>query len=253
MSEHRTFNTKGAHRRKIKKVVIWSGVIAVIFGVFVLIGGNSKPTSSQASNSGDTVGMMAPDFSLPATTDTTYTLSSYRGKKNVLIYFGEGLTCDPCMQQMPALDKELPQFNKLNIQLFDVAFDPVSDMKKAVQKYNLQTPVLSYNDSNTTVDKDYQLEENSMDMGRRAGHTFVLVGMNGKILWRKDYYQGRGMNGPKTNTMLVNGSEIVDAVKLALSGHASNSRTPSSSSSATNSNDMNSMSSSNMNMSGSMQ
>lgn len=156
MSEPRTLNTKGARsmkiKRKIKKIAIWSVVIAAIFGIFVLIGGSSKPTSSQAPNSGDTVGMMAPDFSLPSTMDTTYTLSSYRGKQNVLIYFGEGLTCDPCMQQMPELDKYLPQFKKLNVQLFDVAWDSTSDMKKGVAKYNLQTPVLSYNNPNTTVD-----------------------------------------------------------------------------------------------------
>jgi peroxiredoxin Q/BCP len=120
------------------------------------------------------------------------------------------------MQQMPELDKYIPEFNKLNVQLLFVAFDPPNQMKAAVAKYHLQTPVLSYNNPNTTVDAAYNLEANSMGMGRRAGHTFVLVGTNGKILWRKDYYQGDGMNGPSTNTMFVNGLKILAHVEKAL-------------------------------------
>lgn len=59
-----------------------------------------------------------------------------------------------------------------------------------------------------------------MGMQRRAGHTFVLVGTNGKILWRKDYYQGDGMNGPSSNTMFVKGSDILTAVQKALGSKA---------------------------------
>ena len=33
------------------------------------------------------VGQVVPDFSAPATTETTFTLSDYRGKSNVIIYF----------------------------------------------------------------------------------------------------------------------------------------------------------------------
>ncbi len=169
--------------------------------------------STQAA-SGGTQGEMAPDFSLPSTMDTTYTLSSFRGKQNVLLYFHEGVTCDPCIQQMPELDKYIPQFDKMNVKLLYVALDSPNDMKRAALKYNLQTPVLSY--ENAKTDQDYDLGANSMGMGRRAGHTFVLVGTDGKILWRKDYYVGRGMDGPKTNTMFVKGSEILSEVQSRL-------------------------------------
>lgn len=33
------------------------------------------------------IGQVVPDFSAPATSDTTFTLSDYRGKSNVIIYF----------------------------------------------------------------------------------------------------------------------------------------------------------------------
>jgi len=212
---HRTLNTKGMGRsrakRKLKKIIIWGSIIAVIVGIFVIL---SSPAPKATYSGIATQGMIAPNFSLPSDTGKTYTLSSYRGKQNVLIYFGEGLTCEPCMQQMPELDKYIPQFDKLNVQLLFVALDSPSAMKQGVAQYNLQTPVLSYANANT--DQEYNLEANSMGMGRRAGHTFVLVGTSGKILWRKDYYAGEGMNVPSTDTMFVSGSQILAQVQKAL-------------------------------------
>jgi peroxiredoxin Q/BCP len=213
---HRRLDTKGMSRmrlkKKLKKIAIWGGVIAIILGIFIVISSETTPNATYSDIA--TQGMVAPDFNLPSDQGGMVRLSSFRGKQNVLIYFGEGLTCDPCMQQMPELDQYIPQFNKLNVKLLFVAFDSPSDMKKAVAQYNLQTPVLSYENANT--DQEYNLEANSMGMGRRAGHTFVLVGTNGKILWRKDYYAGEGMNVPSTDTMYVGGSQILAQVQKAL-------------------------------------
>lgn len=51
---------------------------------------------------------MAPDFALPATNGQTITLSSLCGTRQVLLYFHEGLSCDPCMQQVGELEKIHP-------------------------------------------------------------------------------------------------------------------------------------------------
>lgn len=200
----------------VKTTAISLVVVAVIVGVFALI-----PTSSQRSE--QTTGnaprenAVAPDFSLPATDGRTVTLSDYKGKKSVLIYFHEGLSCDPCMQQMPELDKYQAEFDKLNVQLLNVALDPVDDLKASSARYNLKSPVLSYQDAST--EDDYVLLPYSMGMGRRAGHTFVLVGTDGRIKWRKDYWPSVGMSVPD-GTMFVEGSKVLAEVQKALGSQA---------------------------------
>lgn len=202
-------------KKKIKKTIIWGGIIIAIVAIFALIGSRSQSANqnNQTGAGSSTEGQMAPDFSLPSATGTTITLSSFRDKQSVLIYFHEGLTCDPCLQQMPELDKYIPEFDKMNVKLLYVAMDSPDDMKKSVGRYNIRTPVLSYMDART--EKDYNLLPYSMGMGRRAGHTFVLVGTDGKILWRKDYWPSVGMSVPG-GKMFVPGSEILSEVQRKL-------------------------------------
>lgn len=198
-----------------KAVVIIISLVAIVALGVALLGKNNP--SSNASGGGDKgdakVGSMAPDFSLPSTTGETITLSNYKGNTNVLIYFHEGNTCDPCMQQMPEIDKLRDQLLAMKVLPLYVALDKVDAMQPAAAKYNLTTPVLSYNDAQT--EQDYNLLPYSMGMGRRAGHTFILVDMEGKIIWRKDYWPSVGMSVPG-GRMFVDGSEIMQEVRTAM-------------------------------------
>ncbi len=194
----------------LKKVITWITIMSAIIGIFWL---SSPSAKNVASSEKPVAGMTAPDFSLPSTDGSTVTLSSYRGKQDVLVYFSEGLTCDPCMQQIPELDKFSAEFSKLNVKVLSVTMDSVSASKEAMGRYGIQSPILSYIDAHT--EQDYDLTPYSMGMGRRAGHTFVLVNEQGKILWRKDYWPGVGMSVPG-GTMSVSGQEIVQQVTKAL-------------------------------------
>lgn len=194
--------------------IILIGTATAIFmvgGIFFLSRGEMQQSATLDKV---TAGKPAPNFSLPSTTGGKITLSDFKGKKNVLIYFNEGLSCDPCMQQIPELEKNLSDFEKINVVVLSVMYDPVDQLKQAESRFNIKKiPMLSYNNSNTEI--DYDLTAFSMNMGRRAGHTFVLVDTNGNIIWRKDYWPGQGMmvEGGK---MFVSSSEILDQVKKAL-------------------------------------
>jgi len=190
--------------------MIVATVAIVVLGV-VLFSKSSSGTST--SNKKATAGNVAPDFSLPSTEGQTVTLSSFRGKRNVLLFFHEGLSCDPCMQQMPELEKVTEEFENMNVEVLYVTFDPVDLSKKAKGRFGIKKSILSYNLAKTEV--DYDLTNYSMDMGRRAGHTFVLVDTNGQIIWRKDYWPGLG-HMVSGGTMFVKSSEIVDEVKKYL-------------------------------------
>lgn len=196
----------------VKRVVIISLCLAVIG--FIVWWGVTKVNQQAAIQATSNIGGEAPNFSLPATTGETITLSEFKGKKNVLIYFHEGLSCDPCIQQMAELENALNEFDKMNVEVLHVTYDPVDDLKKTAKQYQLKKPILSYNTAST--ENDYNLLPFSMGMARRAGHTFVLVDMNGKIIWRKDYWPGRG-HMVAGGTMFVEAKEIVGEVKNALS------------------------------------
>lgn len=182
-------------------------VAIIVLGVslFSKTSGETLTTSKKVA-----VGNMAPDFTLPSTENNIVTLSSFKGKRNVLIFFHEGLSCDPCMQQMPELEKASDEFEKMNVELLYVTFDPVDQSKEALKRFGIKRPIISYNSATTEV--DYDLTNYSMDMGRRAGHTFILVDTNGQITWRKDYWPGRG-HMVSGGTMFVNSNEIVAEVK----------------------------------------
>lgn len=194
---------------------VFIGIVGLVITGFIgLVAVNREASPPVAANQ-QTVreGMPAPDFSLPSAQGKTVALSDYKGKRNVLIYFHEGLTCDPCLQQMPELEKSLAAYEKLNTALLFVSLDSPKEQQQIVQKYSLQSPALSY--LNAKTEQDYNLLPYSMGMGRRAGHTFVLVGVDGKILWRKEYWPSVGMSVPG-GKMFVPASEIETAVKKVL-------------------------------------
>ena len=60
------------------------------------------------------VGDLAPDFTLPATSDEPISLSSYRGKKNVVLAFYPFDWSPVCSLQLPGIQENLPQFKALN-------------------------------------------------------------------------------------------------------------------------------------------
>lgn len=212
--EQKLIEQKRRDRRiPMKRIRPWA-ITAVALAVIGFVGwwgistmAHQKATQVAVSSEG----VMAPDFTLPSTTGGNITLSDFRGKKNVLIYFNEGLSCAPCMQQIPELEKNMADFQRMNVEVLAVMLDPVDQLKQAESQYGIkQIPMLSY--ANAKTEQDYNLLPFSMGMGRRAGHTFVLVGEDGKILWRKDYWPGYGMM-IAGGSMFIESKYIVQAVQ----------------------------------------
>jgi peroxiredoxin len=123
------------------------------------------------------VGAAAPAVKLPSTTGGTFNLASYRGKKPVLLYFQEGLTCQPCWDQISAIEKVMPKFRALGIgTIVSITTDPLGDVtQKAHEGFSI--PVLS--DQGGRVSDTYSARNYGMMGHDRDGHSFVLVGRNG--------------------------------------------------------------------------
>jgi peroxiredoxin len=80
--------------------------------------------------------------------------------------------------------EDSPDFRSLNVALVSIAIDPVSDLSQAVSEFGISTPLLS--DKERNVSESYGVLQWAMPNGE-PGHTFVLVGKNGKVKWVRDY------------------------------------------------------------------
>jgi peroxiredoxin len=130
-------------------------------------------------------GSAPPAFTLTSATGQQVSLSDFRGK-NVLLYFQEGLTCQPCWNQISDLEHNEPELKTAGIDaVVSITTDPANLLSHKVGDEKLSTPVLS--DPTMQVSRAYDANRYGMMGDMRDGHSFVLVGPNGTISWRADY------------------------------------------------------------------
>ena len=130
-------------------------------------------------------GQIAPPIHLMNTAGSAFDLASLRGK-TVLLYFQEGVTCQPCWDQAKDVGLKFQEFQALGVdQVVTIASDPVDLLKQKASDTGLSMPVLS--DPDLVASKAYHANDYGMMGQSRDGHTFVLVGADGRIKWRADY------------------------------------------------------------------
>lgn len=130
-------------------------------------------------------GEMAPPIRLDSTEGGRFDLAAHRGKR-VLLYFQEGVMCDPCWQQIIGIEPNIGEFRDLGIdQIVSVTTDPADILKRAKAHYRISTPVLS--DPDLSVSRAYDTNSYGMMGGTHNGHSFIVVGPDGRIEWRADY------------------------------------------------------------------
>jgi peroxiredoxin Q/BCP len=178
-------------RRTRNRMITWvTGVavaLAATFGLYTVFNhANSSGSGAHAYQVGSPgIGAQAPGFSLSATSGGTVSLSSLRGR-TVLLYFQEGLDCQPCWTQIQQLEAASAQVKAAGIdQVISITTNPVDLLSQRVKDMSLSTTVLS--DPTMSVSDTYHANQYGMMGASADGHSFVLVGSTGKILWRADY------------------------------------------------------------------
>ncbi|MFF5757415.1 peroxiredoxin family protein [Streptomyces longwoodensis] len=182
-----------AEQAQKRRRVTWllSGIAAVV-ALAVLYAVFSTSPAKNTSSGGTSydvgspgVGKNAPAFTLTASTGKQISLSDYRGK-NVLLYFQEGLTCQPCWDQIADLEKSAAKVKAAGVDdIVSITTDPADLITRKTNDMGLSTPVLS--DPNLKISKQYETNQYGMMGTSRDGHSFLLVGPDGTIRWRADY------------------------------------------------------------------
>lgn len=130
-------------------------------------------------------GQAAPPMVLPSTAGGTFDLAALRGK-TVMLYFQEGLMCQPCWNQLKDIEKSFEQFRALGIDsVVSITGDPLDALRRKVADEGLSSPVLS--DRGVAVSKAYETNLFGMMGPRFNGHSFIVVGPDGVVKWRADY------------------------------------------------------------------
>jgi len=173
-------------------------------------GGGTYPYAIGSPGPGDP----APPLSLPSTNGGTFDLASYRGKQEVLLFFQEGLTCEPCWTQLQAIQKDLPKFRALGVgPIVSITTDPINQIEQKVKDEGITIPVLAdvgakFSSPSVWGTNKYQMQM----MGERNGHSFILVGKDGRIRWRADY------GGAPKYTMFVPDDTLLADLRQGMKG-----------------------------------
>lgn len=88
------------------------------------------------------VGDIAPDFSLAATGGTSVSLSSFRGKKVVIVFY-PGDDTAVCTKQLNSYNNELEAFSNLGAQVLAISAQDMASHEQFAGKYKFGFPLLS--------------------------------------------------------------------------------------------------------------
>ncbi len=167
-------------------------VVIALAAIFVLNNHDPAGTKRLAGGSGYKFqvgspgrGQPAPAMTLAGTDGKTFDLAAAHGK-NVLLYFQEGIGCQPCWDQIRDIEHYMPKLAALGVdRVVSVTSDPMDLLKRKASDEGISTPVLS--DPDLAVSKTYSANQYGMMGTSRDGHSVVLVGPDGRIRWRADY------------------------------------------------------------------
>lgn len=200
-----------ARRRRIwLRSGLVGGAAVLILLVIFLASNHSSPKSSAYGYQGyqPGPGTRAPNFTLPSSMGGTFSLGAERGK-TVLLYFQEGITCQPCWTQLQDIQHDMSAFHHAGIdKVVSITTNPLGDLEQAASTYGITIPVLS--DSDFTVSRAYNANHGMM--GSSAdGHTFIVVSPTGAIEWRADY------GAPPNYTMYVPVPTLLSQMRAGMS------------------------------------
>ncbi|MBW4078262.1 MAG: redoxin domain-containing protein [Acidobacteria bacterium] len=172
------------HRRTWAYWAVGGLAVAGLLVVSFLSDSNRPGSSSGASTLA--VGSRAPQ--LVGTDPLTGQLidSTYLAGKNVLYYFSAGSTCQACMTQAQALQRDASQLARDHITLVMVTNDNAQTLAASARSYGLSIPMVA--DPGGAITNRFGAVGGGMDMGpNTADHSFVLVDRRGIVRFHEDF------------------------------------------------------------------
>ncbi len=186
-----------------------AGIMAILVMAATISVAYTLLSQSEPSSVSPVAGQEAPEFQLASVVNgSNFNLANYVNRSAVLLFFNEGLSCTPCLQQMIDISKDYSTFRQMGIVVVSITADSPSNLGTWARNNGISN-MMVLSDSSLGVDSEYgTLGANvgSMHPGMAPGHTFILVGEDGRVAWREDY---------GTATMYVPMSQLIAAMNSA--------------------------------------
>ena len=196
--------------------VVGLAVIVLLLVVFLVANRDSDQQGTAgryAFQVGDPgPGAKAPPIKLATTAGAPFDLATPAGQ-TTLLYFQEGLGCQPCWDQLIDIQTNLASYKALGVtRVLSITTDPLDAIRQKVTDMRITIPVAS--DPDLAVSRAYQANQHGMMGTSRDGHSFILVGPDGTIRWRADY------GGAPDYTMYVPSPSLLADLRAGLAGQA---------------------------------
>ena len=134
-------------------------------------------TSTQLQNSPQ-VGDLAPDFSVASTSGSEVSLSSFRGKRNVLLAFFPLAFTGTCTKELICFTEDFDQFAGNGVEILPISVDSTASLREFKNKLQMKTELLS--DFKRDVSRAYGVLNEDRFYSNRA---YFLIDKNGTIRW----------------------------------------------------------------------
>jgi peroxiredoxin len=126
------------------------------------------------------IGSMAPDFELVNQHGQKISLSSYQGKKNVVVIFYPFAFSGICTGELCALRDDLAAFQNEKVELISISCDPMYANKVFAEQEGYKFQVLSDFWPHGDIAKAYGVFDENRGCATRGS---FIIGTDGKIKW----------------------------------------------------------------------
>lgn len=180
-----------ASRTSQRRALVYLGVgLLVVVGILFAVFSSHNSGASRAGSYPYAIGSPgpgspAPNIHLTSTAGGSFDLAAQQNK-TVLVFFQEGIDCEPCWTQLRDIQGDMSAFQAAGInEVVSVTTDPLAALRQKATDEGLRIPILS--DPTLAVSRAYHANSYGMMGTGTDGHTFIVVGPTGRIEWRADY------------------------------------------------------------------
>jgi peroxiredoxin len=133
-------------------------------------------------------GSTAPDFTLPSTPDQSVSLSEFRGRPVVLVFYPEDWS-PVCSDQLVLYQELLPEFQRYDAEVLGISVDGIWSHLAFAKDRNLHFPLLSDFEPKGEVSRTYQVYRSTDGTSERA---LFVIDADGVVQW--SYVSPVGIN-----------------------------------------------------------
>src|SRR3979411_430059 len=134
-------------------------------------------TSTQLQNSPQ-VRDPAPDFSAASTSGSEVSLSSFRGKRNVLLAFFPLAFTGTCSKELICFSEDFDQFAGKGVEILPISVDSIPSLREFKNKLQMKTELLS--DFKRDISRAYGVLNEDRFYSNRA---YFLIDKTGRVRW----------------------------------------------------------------------